>query len=311
MTPNHIGVDLSKDSLDICDPRRGEARVANRPAAVARWLAGLGPEDVIVYEATSGCDRLLRIALGKAGRPGVRLNPLHAWHFARSLNLPKTDRVDAAMLARLGAERRPAPDPAPDPAREELRELVSRRDQLRRLEVQEKNRLSAATHPLVARDIRAALAGLARRIARIEAAIADHLARHPALAAAERLLRTIPGLGPVTTVTLLAHLAELGAVDRRAIASLAGLAPRAHDSGRYRGRRFLGEGRRHVRRALYMASLSALRHAGFLADFVARMKAAGKPGKVVLMAVARRLLTIANAVLRTGEPFNPTRAEAA
>jgi transposase len=100
-----------------CDPRRGAARIANRPAAVARWLAGLGPEDVIVYEATSGCDRLLRIALGKAGRPGVRLNPLHAWHFARSLNRAKTDRLDAAMLARLGAERRPEPAPPTRPAR--------------------------------------------------------------------------------------------------------------------------------------------------------------------------------------------------
>ena len=305
MTRNHIGVDLSKDALDICDPRRGEARVANTCAAIARWLAGLGAEDVIVYEATSGCDRVLRIALGKAGRPGVRLNPLHAWHFARSLNLPKTDRVDAMMLARLGAERQPTPDAAPDPAREELRALDGRRDQLKRMETQEKNRLSACTLPLVARDIRAELANLARRLARIEAAIREHLARHPALAAAERLLRSVPGIGPVTAVTLLAHLAELGAVDRRAIASLAGLAPRTHDSGKHRGRRFLGEGRRHMRRALYMASLSALRHAGFLADVVARMKAAGKPAKVILMAVARRLVTIANAILRSGEPFRP------
>ena len=110
MTRNHIGVDLSKDFLDICDPRRGEARVANEPEAIAAWMAGLGADDVIVYEATSGCDRPLRLALRAAGHPGVRLNPLHAWHFARSLNRAKTDRLDAAMLARLGAERQPAPD---------------------------------------------------------------------------------------------------------------------------------------------------------------------------------------------------------
>ena len=303
MTRNHIGVDLSKDVLDICDPRRGEAQVANRPAAIARWLAGLGADDIIVYEATSGCDRVLRIALGKAGRPGVRLNPLHAWHFARSLNLPKTDRVDAAMLARLGAERQPAPDPARDAAREELRELVQRRDQLTRMQTQEKNRLSACTLPRVARDIRGELANLARRLARIEAAIRDHLAGHPELARAERLLRGVPGIGPVTAATLLAHLAELGSVDRRAVASLAGLAPRARDTGKSHGRRFLGDGRRQLRRALYMAALSALRHAGFLADFVARKKAEGKSAKVILMAVARRLLTIANAVLRDGTPF--------
>jgi transposase len=311
MTRNYIGVDLSKDVLDICDPRRGEARIANEPKAIAGWMAGLGPGDVIVYEATSSCDRPLRLALRGAGGAGVRLNPLHAWHFARSLNLPKTDRVDAAMLARLGAERQPAPDAPLDPAREELRALVQRRDQLKRMQTQEKNRLSACTLPLVARDIRAELANLARRLERIEAAIAEHIARHPALEAAERLLRSIPGIGMVTAVTLLAHLGELGTVDRRAIASLAGLAPRAHESGKYRGQRFLGEGRRHVRRALYMAALSAMRHAGFLADFVAKMKAAGKPAKVMLMAVARRLLTTANAILRTGVPFQVTPAQAA
>lgn len=147
MTRNHIGVDLSKDFLDVCDPRRGAARVPNRPEEVSGWVAGLGPDDVIVFEATSGCDRVLRRAVQAAGIPGVQLNPLHAWHFARSLNLAKTDRVaqnarfqrDAAMLARLGAERQPEPDPAPDPAREDLRALGQRRDQLKRMEVQEKN----------------------------------------------------------------------------------------------------------------------------------------------------------------------------
>jgi transposase len=311
MPRNYIGVDLSKDTLDICDPRRGETRIPNGSCAIATWMASLGADDVIVYEATSACDRPLRLALRKAGHPGVRLNPLHAWHFARSLNRAKTDRLDAAVLARLGAERQPAPDAEADPAREELRALVQRRDQLKRMETQEKNRLSACTHPLVAKDIRAELANLARRVARIEAAIADQLARHPALEAASRLLRSIPGIGTVTAMTLLAHLGELGQVDRRAIASLAGLAPRAHESGRYRGKRFLGEGRRHVRRGLFMASLGALRHAGFLAGFVAKAKAAGKPAKVILMAVARKLVTIANAILRTSVPFQTTPAQAA
>lgn len=311
MTRNTIGVDLAKDFLEVRDPLRGGARVPNRPRAVARWIAGLGAADFVVYEATSGCDRPLRAALGEAARAGgcsgARVNPLHVWHYARSRNRAKTDRLDAALLADYGRERQPEPDPAPDPAREALRALVQRRDQLRRMQTQEKNRLAGnladGAPALVVRDIRSELAGLARRIGRIEAAIGAHVAGDAALRRDERLLRSIPGLGPVAATTLLAHLAELGRVDRRAIASLGGLAPRARDLGRFRGRRFLGDGRRHVRRALDMAALSALRHAGFLADFVARLRAARKPAKLILVAVARRLITVANAVLRTGQPF--------
>lgn len=311
MTRNHIGVDLSKDVLDVFDPCRGETRIVNAPKAIARWVARLGPEDFVVFEATSGCDQPVRAVLEAAGRDFVRLNPLHAWHFARSLNLAKTDRVDARMLARLGAERQPDPDPGSDPARAELRALSQRRDQLKRMQTQEKNRLSAASLPVVARDIRAELANLARRLARIESAIAEHIARHPALSEDARLLRAIPGIGPVATTEILAHLPEAGHVDRRECASLAGLAPRAHESGKSKGRRSLGDGRRHLRRALYMAALSALRHDGFLSGFVARMKADGKPSKVILMAVARRLLVIANAILRSRIPFQPQAPNAA
>ncbi len=311
MAWNHIGVDLSKDALDIVDPVRGPRRVANEPAAVAGWLRGLGADDLLVFEATSRCDRTLRRALRGSAAAGVRCNPLHAWHFARSLNLPKTDTVDAAMLARLGAERQLGPGTDLPPDREELRALVQRRDQLKRMETQEKNRLHDDPPALVRDDIRAVLADLARRVAAFDRAIAAQIARHPELARASALLRSIPGIGPVTAAVLLGDMPELGRIDRRAVASLGGLAPRAHESGRMRGRRFIGAGRRHVRRALYMAALSILRHPGFLAAFVARQKAAGKPGKVVQIAVARRLLTTANAVLRDGTPFRKPITNAA
>ena len=235
MTRNHIGVDLCKDALDVFDPCRGETRILNQPKAIARWAARLGPDDVVVFEATSGCDRPVRAGLEAAGRDFVRLNPLHVWHFARSLNLAKTDRVDARMLARLGAERQPAPDPYGDPVREELRALSQRRDQLKRMIAQEKNRLGDAGHPLALRDIRAGIAGLERRLAAFDKAIAAHIARHPALAEDAGLLRSIPGIGPVAATEILAHLPEAGRVDRREVASLAGLAPRAHELGQVPG----------------------------------------------------------------------------
>lgn len=311
MARNYIGVDLSKDCLDVCDPVRGVSWIANDPAVISHWLGGLGADDFVVFEATSRCDRALRRALRSSATAGAQLNPLHAWHFARSLNLPKTDRVDAGMLARLGAERQLEPGTAIPAEREALRALVQRRDQLKRMETQEKNRLHDDPPPLVGEDIRAVLADLGRRVAAFDKAIAAHIAHHPELARANALLRSIPGVGKVTAAVLLGDMPELGQACRREIASLGGLAPRAHESGRMRGRRFIGAGRRHVRRAMFMAALSILRFPSFLAGFIARQKAAGKPGKVIRIAVARRLLTVANAILRTGEPFRKESFQAA
>lgn len=298
MTQNYIGVDLSKDWLDIFNPREGHDRIRNTDTDIRRWLAGLSDQDLIVFEATSLCDgRILRLASAH-GRPFHRLNPLHGWHFARSLNLPKTDRVDARMLSRMGAERRLAPSACYDAARAGLAELNMRRDQIKRMETQEKNRLAKAASASVRADIRSLLSVLAGRIKRIEAQIAAFLQAHPDLAGQVRRLESLPGVGRVVSVTLLCHMPELGRCDRRQIASLGGLAPRARESGQWRGRRFIGEGRRHVRRALYLAALSAMRVGGICPDMVNRMRAAGKPGKVIAIAVARKLLTIANALIR-------------
>ena len=207
------------------------------------------------------------------------------------------------MLARLGAERRLAPSPAHDAIRAELSELHGRRDQLKRMETQEKNRLHKAACAHVRADIRAMLRVLAGRIDRAEAAIEAFPARHPALAGQAALLQSIPGVGRVTALTLLSAMPELGHCDRRKAASLAGVAPRARESGKWTGRRFIGGGRRHARRALYMAALSALRHGSFCARFVEGLRARGKPGKVIAIAVARKLISVANAVLRDQSPF--------
>lgn len=315
MTQNYVGVDLSKDFLDIYDPVRGASRVANTGVTVRRFLRSLSGEDFLIFEGeaipaigprggpNAGCDRGLREACAKGGTAYARINPLHGWHYAQSLNLAKTDRLDARMLARLGAERRPEPTPPDDPARAELGVLNQRRDQLKRMETQEKNRLSGCAHQAVKCTIKASLKVLATQVRDIDALIAAHLQAHPKLGAQARLLQTIPGIGKVTSTELLAHLSQLGQIDRRAVASLGGLAPKARDSGKFYGKRALGPGRRHVRKALYMAAMNALRHKGPFNNTVARMRAAGKAPKVIIVALARKLLTIANAILRTGQPF--------
>lgn len=307
MTRNFIGVDLSKDWIDIHDPRRGAGRIDNAAAALGRFVGGLGPDDHLVFEATSGCDGLLIAAAASVGVAQTRLNPLHVWHFARSLNQAKTDRLDARTLARFGAERQPEPDPPACPARAALGRLVKRRDQLKRVETQEKNRLAEAGDAVVRQDILTSLAALGERIARIDGRIRDALAADPALSEQAALLQSIPGFGAMTAAGLLAHLPELGQCDRRAIASLGGLAPRARDSGKWRGARRAGDGRRQVTRTLYMAALSTLRRNSPLGGAADRLRAAGKPGKVVVIAMARKLLTIANAVIRDGQPFDENK----
>lgn len=303
MAHNYIGVDISKNWLDIHDPLRGECRIDNLVGVIAEWLGGLGGEDFLVMEATSRCDTRLRRAAEAAGIAFARVNPLHSWHYARSLSLAKTDRVDARMLSDFGATRQPEPTPPADSARVRLGELSQRRDQLVRMQTQEKNRLHDAELAIVKKDIRAMMRSLERRIRHVEAAISEHLKAHPGLAADTELLCTIPTIQPVTAVELLAHLPELGKLDRRAIAKLGGLAPRANDSGLRKGQRRLFPGKRHVRGALYMPALGGLRHPHLFGGFGARLKAENKPGKVIVIALARKILTIANAILRTRQPY--------
>ena len=304
MTQTYIGVDLSKDWLDIFDPKQGGVlRVPNKETAIRAWLESLDHDAMVVCEATSGCDGVLLSEAGALGRPVHRANPLHCFHFARSLNLAKTDRVDARMLARYGAERHPHATVLGAASQRALAELVGRRDQLKRMETQEKNRLSKASLKAVRADIKDSLADLARRIHTAEAAIRAHLEAHADLAHAATLLETVPGIGPNTSATLLALMPELGTMDRRQAASLAGLAPRARESGRWKGTRHIGDGRRSIRRALYMAAVGLTRKTSPFARAVERMRAANKPGKVIVIALARKIITIANAVLRDQIPF--------
>ena len=303
MTYTYIGVDLSKDWLDVVHPIKGHSRVANTDRSIRAWLGQLEPQAFVVFEATSLCDQRLMRHASALGQAYFRLNPLHAWHFGQSLNLPKTDRVDAAMLARLGMERALTPAPAYAAHRAELAELNARRDQLKRMQTQEKNRLSKTVFPGVRSDIREVLRVLGRHVDKIEAQINEFIAQHPDLRTKLALLESIPGIGRVASVTLLSTMPELGQADRRAVASLGGVAPKARESGKWRGRRTIGAGRRHVRRVLYMAGLSVLSHGTLATSLVRRLRDKGKAGKVIIIALARKILTLANAVLRDQTPF--------
>lgn len=307
IAPSWIGIDVSKAWLDIADPALGiSARVVNRPAPVADFAAALAGRDVIVvFEATGAYDTCLRHALAEAGVAGVRVNPQRARDFARATGrLAKTDAIDAAMLARMGQALGLAADPPPDRTIEKLNLLNKRRDQLVAMRQQEKARLADAAEAWILADLEAHLAWLDQAVATVEAAIRDLVKGSETLMEKEALLRSMPGIGPVAAAILTGLVPELGSRPAGQIAMLAGLAPVNHDSGTMRGQRSIKGGRRRVREALYMAAVATLRTRSPLKSFYDRLRAAGKPAKVALIALARKILVILNAMLRSRAPFN-------
>lgn len=302
IAPGFIGIDVSKHHLDLFE---GTARrIPNSPEAIAAWVDGLCGSEFVLFEATGRYDRHLRELLHKAGIGFARVNPAHARDFIRSTGrLAKTDAIDARMLALMAQTLRPAAHQPGSAERDKLTELHKRRDQLVDMRQQERTRQHEATDPDAAADIAAHIDDLTMRIGRFEAAIAALIDTSEELARTNRLLRSIPGIGPVTAATLLALMPEAGSRSAKTIAALAGLAPINNDSGRFRGRRSIRGGRPRVRRAMYMAALATIRRPG---RFAARYKAMiqlGKPPKLVLVAIARKLLVIVNAVLRDKTPF--------
>lgn len=302
---NTIGIDISKAHLDVFDARDGSSRrLANSAAGVAALAAELqGAPVLVVMEATGIYDQALRRGLGAAGIAYVRVNPGRARDFARaSGRLAKTDSIDAAMLAAMGAALRLQPQVQTGTERARLQALVHRRDQLVAIRAMEKNHAEAAA-PDVVDSIAEHLAWLDGAIAAIAAEIDALVAACAALSADNDRLRSAPGIGPVAATTLMALLPELGQRSGRSIAALAGLAPLNRDSGQWRGQRRIGPGRRRVRQALYMAALNAARcHPRFKAAYQ-RLLAAGKPKKLALIAIARKLIIILNAMMKAQKPF--------
>jgi transposase len=302
---NFLGVDVSKDWIDTCDLASGETRhIDTRPRALKAFAVKLPSTTLVVLEASGGYERPLIEALEASGVAYARVNPRQAREFARATGrLAKTDRVDARVLALMGRALELAPSPPIDPARRRLAELVARRADLVAATGAETNRLAQAADRFVRADIKACLAMLKRRKLALEKEIAAHMRSHEDLQHLDRRLQTAPGIGPAIASVLIACMPELGQTDRRGAASLGGLAPQACDSGLSRGKRRVWGGRSDVRRALYLAAFIASRCDPELKAFRNRLEAAGKPFKVAIIAVARKLLTILNAMIRDGREY--------
>jgi transposase len=310
MAREFIGVDVAKDWIDV-QPRGGRSeRIAMEPGALRRFAKRAAQEEAqVIFEATGGYDRPLAAALAEAGVTYARVNPAQARQFARATGVvAKTDRVDAGVLAEMGARLELAPAVPPQPERRDLQALATRRRQVVGMRKQELTRRQQTQDPLARASIARVIAVFDGEIKNLDDRIAAAVAADPALAEPARRLRTLPGVGPVIAVGLLAELPELGHLDRRAIAALAGLAPIADDSGHRRGRRAIRGGRAIPRSLLYIAALHASRHDPGFRAFRARMQANGLTVKQALVATARKLLTVLNAMLKSGTDFVPAPA---
>jgi transposase len=297
-----VGVDVAKAELVIACRPEGAAWTASNDAegivATVARLTSLEPR-LIVLEATGGYERAVVAALAVAGLPTVVANPRQVRDFAKATGqLAKTDDLDADVLALFAERVRPTPRPLADAVVQQLDALMTRRRQLLDMLTAERNRLEHAVDP-IRRSLVDHIRWLERRVAAADRDLDNTIARSPVWRAKEDLLRSMPGVGPVVSRTLLADVPELGHLNRKQIAALIGVAPLARDSGTLRGKRMVWGGRAPVRAVLYMGALVATRRNPVIRAFYRRLLAAGKPKKVALIACMRKLLTILNAMMRT------------
>lgn len=304
-----VGIDVSQATLDVAvRPDESDWQVPHTSAGIRRLVTrvkALAPT-LVVLEATGGLELVVTAALATAGLPVVVVNPRQVRDFAKATGqLAKTDRIDAGILAHFGAAVRPQPRPLPDADTHALHALLARRRQLIEMLVAEHNRWRVATVPAVRAELTAHIAWLKARLTRLDADLAAAVEASPVWHGKASLLRSVPGVGPVLTTTLLASLPELGQLDRKQIAALVGVAPFPRDSGTLRGQRRVWGGRAPVRAALYMAALVGVRRNALLKTFYTRLRAKGKRPKVALTACMHKLLTILNAMLKHGTSWSP------
>ena len=312
-----VGIDVAKAELMLALGSAGEVRaVPNDEAAIRRLtteLTAVAPA-LVVLEATGGYELLCVAALVAAALPVVVVNPRQVRDFAKATGqLAKTDRIDARVLALFGERVQPPVRLLPNGATQDLDALLTRRRQLLEMRQAEQNRLALATgrdQRRVKQSLKKHIAYLERELRATDADLGTLIRESPVWRERDQLLQSVPGIGPVVAQTLLAELPELGALNRRAIAKLVGVAPLNRDSGTWRGARTIHGGRASVRAAIYMAALVATRRNVVIQQFYQRLLAAGKPKKVALVACMRKLLTILNHMLRTGQPWRTTQPTA-
>lgn len=305
----YVGIDVSKATLDVFIAPSGELfQVGNDDEGIAMLLKRLAEPSgtLVVMEATGKLETLCASQLAKHGHAVAVVNPFQVRNFAKAMGqMAKTDRQDARLLAAFAEAIRPPVRPLQDEDGRALEELLDRRRQLVGMRTQERQRLGSAHSKAMQKSLQDHLKWLQKRIDDTENALGATLRKSEAWCAKQDLLKDIPGVGEVTSTTLLAKCPELGRLDRRQIAALIGVAPMANESGKHRGRRVIFGGRADVRSVLYMAALTAKRHNPLLRAFAERLEQAGKAPKVIIVACMRKLLTIMNAMIKNNTPWSP------
>ena len=307
MDAQYVGIDVSKDRLDVHVRPSGEAFAVTRDgdglAALVTRLQPLAPH-LVAVEATGGFEMTVAAAIAAAALPLAVVNPAQVRHYAQALGRrAKTDRIDAEVIARFAEAARPEPRALPDEATQTLSDLVTRRRQIIAMMVAERQRATRLPKRLK-RSCERVVRVLEAELSALDQDIDTTVRGSPAWRAKEDLLASVPSVGDITARTLIADLPELGTLDRRKIAALVGVAPFTRQSGRWQGKAFIAGGRPNVRAALFVATMSAVRHNPTIRAFRQRLLAKGKPKMVVMVACMRKLLTILNAVLRDQRPWH-------
>ena len=302
-----VGIDVSKDRLDIAVRPSGEVFAIERnPAGLEQLTLRLGAlsPNLVALEASGGFETVVAAALAAARLPVVVVNPAQIRAFAKALGKrAKTDPIDAAVIAHFAEATTPEPRPLPDEATQLLADLVARRRQIIAMIGAERQREKRATARSLKKSIARLIKALEKELTSVDTDIDEAMRASPAWREKEDLLASVPGVGPVIARSLIAELPELGQLTRKQIAALAGLAPWTRQSGQWRGKSFIGGGRTAVRTALFQGAMVACRHNPVLKSFFHHLTTAGKPKMVALIAVARKLLIILNAILRDQKPW--------